>query len=49
MSDIDFIKQIAEDAISGASKWLWDSSRRIVRNCDLICRLSEVVAANLPI
>jgi hypothetical protein len=49
MSDIDLVKQIAEDTIGGSSKWLWDRCRRIVRNCDLICQLDEVTQANLPI
>jgi hypothetical protein len=49
MSDIDLIKQIAEETIAGSSKWLWDRSRRIVRNCELICQLDEVTKANLPI
>ncbi len=49
MSDIGLVKQIAEDTISGSSKWLWDRCRRIVRNCDLICHLDEVTQANLPI
>lgn len=49
MSDIGFLKQIAEDTISGCSKWLWDRSRRIVRNCELISQLGEITEANLPI
>jgi hypothetical protein len=49
MSDMDLIKQIAEETIAGSSKWLWDRTRRIVRNCKLICGLDEVTAANLPI
>ena len=46
---MELVKQIAEETISGCSKWLWDRSRRIVRNCELICRLGEIVEANLPI
>lgn len=49
MSDIDLVKQIAEETIAGSSKWLWDRCRRIVRNCELICQLDEVAQANLPI
>ena len=49
MSDIEQLKQIAEETIAGSSKWLWDRSRRIVRNCQLICRLGEIVRADLPI
>lgn len=49
MSDIDLIKKIAEDTVGGSSKWLWDRTRRIVRNCELICRLDEIVQANLPV
>jgi len=49
MSDMELIKQIAEETIAGSSKWLWDRSLRIVRNCELICSLGEIVDANLPI
>ena len=49
MYDIELIKRLAEENISGCSKWLWDRSRRIVRNCELICRLGEVAEANLPV
>lgn len=49
MSDIDFVKKIAEESVGGSGKWLWDRARRIVHNCELICRLDEIVQANLPI
>jgi len=49
MSDIGLLKQIAEETIAGPSKWLWDRSQRIVQNCLQICRLEEIVKANLPI
>lgn len=49
MSDIEFVKQLAQETLAGSSKWLWDRSRRIVRNCEFICRLDEIVEANLPI
>ena len=49
MSDIDLIKKLAEETLAGSSKWLWDRTRRIVGNCELVCKLDEVVDANLPI
>ena len=55
MSEIDVIREIAKEVLTvptpaGASdNWLWDKAQRIQRNVEYICRLPELVEANLAI
>ena len=55
MSEMDVIKELAQQVltittIAGLKDyWLWDRTQRILRNVEHICRLPEIVEANLPI
>ena len=53
MAEIDIIRKAArrifEGQGPGKTGWLWGRAERIVRNIEGICRLSEIVGANLAI
>jgi hypothetical protein len=53
MAEIDTIRKAArrifESQGPGETGWLWERAERIVRNIEGICRLSEIVDANLAI
>ena len=55
MSEMDVIKEIAQQVLTITTlaglkdNWLWDRTQRILRNVEHICRLPEIVDANLPI
>lgn len=55
MTQIDTIRQLAEQVLLTPSQsrqtntWLWDRTRRIVRNVATICRLPEISEANIAI
>ena len=55
MSEIDAIAQIAHQVLTAATfggaadNWLWDRTQRILRNVEHICRLPELIEADLPI
>ncbi|MBE0537100.1 MAG: hypothetical protein IH624_15675 [Phycisphaerae bacterium] len=54
MSEINVIRDIARQcltspSVGGADNWLWDRTQRILRNVEHICRLPELVAADVPI
>lgn len=54
MSDIAKIQQLARQILlagdeSRCDQWLWDRTKRIVRNCDLICKMPEISDAKLAI
>ena len=55
MSDIDIIRRIAREVLTRPApggdedNWLWDRTQRILRNVEHICRLPELVEADVPI
>jgi len=55
MPEIDLIREIARQTLklstlTGAGdNWLWDRTRRVVRNVEHICKLPEVTEANLAV
>ncbi len=55
MSDMDMIRRIAREVLTMPSpggdedNWLWDRTQRILRNVEHICRLPELVEADVPI
>ena len=53
MAEIDTIRKAARGIFEaqgpGKTGWLWGRAERIVRNIEGICRLSEIVEANLAI
>jgi HD superfamily phosphodiesterase len=51
MAGIDTIKEVARQILSAAGQggWLWGRAERIVGNIGGICRLSEIVEANMAI
>jgi len=53
MAEIDTIRKAARGIFEaqgpGKTGWLWGRAERIVRNIEGICRLSEIVGANLAI
>jgi len=55
MSEIDVIREIARQVLTVPTltgqidNWLWDRTQRLLRNIEHICRLPELVEANLPI
>jgi len=55
MSEIDVIREIAQQALTvntlagTRDSYLWDRTQRLVRNVEHICRLPEIVDANLAI
>lgn len=55
MPKIDVIRQIAREVLTSPSlgeetdNWLWDRTQRILRSVEHICRLPELVEADVPI
>jgi hypothetical protein len=55
MSEIDVIRDIARQCLTVSTlsgtvdNWLWDRTQRILRNVEHVCRLPELVAADIPI
>ena len=55
MSDMDMIRQIAREVLMRSApggdedNWLWDRTQRILRNVEHICRLGELVEADVPV
>ena len=55
MSDIDVIRRLAREVLTRPTpggdedNWLWDRTQRILRNVEHICRLGELVEADVPI
>ena len=55
MSKIDVVRQIAREVLTSRAlghetdNWLWDRTQRILRNVEHICRLPELVEADVPI
>ena len=55
MSDIATIRRIAREVLTRPApggdedNWLWDRTQRILRNVEHICRLPELVEADVPI
>lgn len=55
MSDIDVIRRLAREVLTRPTpggdedNWLWDRTQRILRNVEHICRLPELVEADVPI
>ena len=55
MSEIDVIREIARQVLTVPTpagtndNWLWDRTQRVVRNVEHICRLPELVKANLAV
>ena len=55
MSEIEVIRKIAREILRASApaqmndKWLWNRNQRVLQNVELICKLPEVVDANLAI
>lgn len=55
MSKIEDIRQIAREVLTNRApgdetdNWLWDRTQRILRNVEHICRLPELVEADVPV
>jgi len=55
MPEIDLVRETAQQTLKVSTltgtddNWLWDRSRRVVRNVEHICKLPEIAEANLAI